>query len=103
MIRESVADAIDRGIPSLMKHFDMNRNETLAHALTAGMNLLLESNIKTLEREPQVKETIRKLKSGENVTNDELEIILIAAKSGHLAARIIVEDFKRFGRSIDKE
>ncbi len=103
MLTESVSTAIERSLPSLMKHFDLNRNETLAHALTAGFTMALESLGNTLEREPQIRDAIRKLKSGKHVSNDELEIVLIAAKNGHLAAQIILNDFERFDRAIDKE
>lgn len=85
-----------------MKHFDLNRNETLAHLLTAGL-VLVRRQVAVTKRETQVMEAIRKLKSGEHVSNDELELISIAARNGHLAAKIIVDDFKRFGRSIAKD
>ncbi|MES2920080.1 MAG: hypothetical protein V4819_00940 [Verrucomicrobiota bacterium] len=96
------AVALERGLPSLMKYHGMTRNEVLAFALAAGFSLLLKKHIDVLEREQSVREAIRKLKSEEPVSNDELEVVIIAARDGHLGAQIVMEDFKRFGRSMNK-
>jgi hypothetical protein len=102
-LNESLAATIERYLPSLMNRFEMNRDEALAQVLATGIIVLQESENETLKREPQVRDAIRKLKSGKHVSNDELEIVLIAAKNGHLDAQIILSDFERFDRAIDKE
>jgi hypothetical protein len=102
MLRESIAEAVEIALPGLMKHFELNRNETLAHILTAGL-VIVRRQVAVTKRESQVMATIGKLKSGEHVSSDELELVSIAASNGHLAAKIIVDDFKRFGRSIAKD
>lgn len=102
MLKESAVAVIERGLPSIMKHFDMNRNEALAYALTLGGCMLLKSVNETLEHDLEVRDAIHKVKN-RTVSSDELEKIVAAARNGHLAARILLEDIKRFGRSIDKE
>jgi hypothetical protein len=95
-------EIFERCIKQVMFDRDEPRNEVTALALILGLAQLEILALQAKALEPLVIAAIRKLKSGAAVSNEELEVISHAARTGHLEARIVVEDFKRFGRSMDR-
>lgn len=107
-------EVFEQCISSLTNRRDVSPNDILAHALAVGLHLLMKTEVKESNaraeamkraltvREETVHEAIRKLKCEEPISKDELDLIWFAAREGHLGAQIIMEDFKRFGRSIAK-
>ena len=93
-------ELFERGIKQLMEYRNEERNEVAAFALFVGLIQLQNAMLEKNTREPLIMAAIEKLKLGKAVSNEELEVISHAARSGHLEARIIVDDFKRFGRSM---
>ncbi len=94
---------MERSISKLVAYRNTTRNEIMAHALLHGILLALQALTASVAREPIVQEAIRKLKLEEPISTEEIDAIWFAAQEGHLEAKIVMEDFKRFGRSIAKE
>jgi hypothetical protein len=104
-------DLMDKISLSLLDDEHLTTNDVFAHALVLGicqlqdaLGVKMSTKLAILSlKEDDVQEAIRKLKCEELVTLDEVDMIFYAAQNGHLEARIIMGDFKRFGRSIDRQ
>lgn len=96
---ERIIENVARIVMDLRK---MDRDEAMAYAFLVGVLTVQNEAKKAEAREPIVRAAIQKLKDETPVTDEELDAIFYAAKAGDVEAAIIMSDFKRFGRSVDK-
>ncbi|MEI6675127.1 MAG: hypothetical protein WCO57_08125 [Verrucomicrobiota bacterium] len=97
------AEALERPIKLIGRHLNMDRDATLSHVLLSGAVKAMVDISQRIERQNTAAEGIRKLKAEEDVSIEELDAVFNEAQDGNLDARIVVADFKRFGRSMAKD
>jgi hypothetical protein len=99
------------GVPLIMEQTGRTWEQAIEHMALAGFiafhkqiaeELQKQSGSQSAIEDEAVEAAIAKLKSEFDTSVPELGLILRAAASGHPGAQIILSDFKRFGRSLNK-
>ncbi len=97
------ADGLGRTIQYIEHHLKLDPNSTLSHLLLGAAVAAMADIARLNERKATAAAGIRKLKAEEEVSTAELDAVFYEAKGGNLEAAIVVEDFKRFGRSMERK
>jgi len=96
------AAALERPLEIIGRNLGLDSDDTLAHILAIGALKTMADITERHERQILAATAIPKLKAEENVSIEELDAIFAEAKAGNLECAIVMEDFKRFGRSMEK-
>ena len=96
------ADALERPLELIGRNLGLDRDATIARCLLVGALKAMADITAQHERQIAAAEGIKKLKAEIQTTNAELDAIFYEAKAGNLECAIVMEDFKRFGRSMEK-
>jgi hypothetical protein len=103
-IRLDQADAAALEIPieTVGRHRGLDRDATIALILALGAVSALADIRERLKCQIDYAEGLKKMKAGEDVPLEEAAAVFSAATGGDVAAKIILDDYKRFGRSMEK-
>lgn len=95
--------------PDVMEEMGLDWDTALQHMMTIGFTIYMQSHCERLRkridvfnRDGEVREAIKKLTDETPIGEVDLDLIFYAAKNGHADAAIIMEDYKRFGRSMNR-
>lgn len=109
-IPEDLRSILCQSIPPIIEETGETAEVAMCRMLAVGLSECLRTHIELnnqrielLRRHVEIEAAVSKMKKGLWVTNDEIDLILQAAKAGFAEAAFLVADVTRFGRSMKRK